>query len=620
MSDDRPSISVSETSEPPSETTPTGTLSAPPLIPPPIKVTETSSPSLPSAASSNAGSLTDRHLRQITETSESESGYKSGSEGAGIGAGHHGSGARVGLLTRRTAPAAPTSVPTRSMIVETEPVPPPPRSAVLGSAATMGVKTKPSTDTIRPSATRVKKRMAHGHHNPPNSANTTKADIFAHKIASAISSSDEDEDFVYESQQQHQHHGQQHIPHPGVLARTPSLQSIVSSRTGISGRRSMKFTREPLDGDDYPFYDTNPNHSSRAAIMSDEGPIIPGAGPSSYHAHNHPRGPAYKPSYHSLRLPVSYFPSSRPHSPRQRMFSQGSRRVTGLTDAATSGWSAYDGEDGDDEQNPLLSSSRRRYAASQRYLKRTRSTLVGLCVGLVVLAICLVGATVVTTRELRNVAITGIVSVLVSEDELMMDLVVEGTNRNLVGLSVLDVDLALFAKSAYVSDDLYEREEERAAFLGWPWDPDPGHHDHGTDPMPPEDSETMLLGSCTTLDTALTFDPLLLVTRNTSKTTTSISTLHLSDPGGLGNSTRRESDEEKSEKEKERKGRWERVIKHPFELVVRGVLKYEVPGPLGLVGWPWGGSAGEKRGRGVRTVAVKRSVRVDPLRNEIERY
>lgn len=85
--------------------------------------------------------------------------------------------------------------------------------------------------------------------------------------------------------------------------------------------------------------------------------------------------------------------------------------------------------------------------------------------------------------------------------------------------------------------------------------------DEGNDPIddPEGDSQIMLLGRIFEFDSPLIFEASPLRHRSQS----SVGELRLSKPGN-------ETEEGGTE-------RWEKVIQHPFELIVRGVLKYQLP-------------------------------------------
>lgn len=216
-----------------------------------------------------------------------------------------------------------------------------------------------------------------------------------------------------------------------------------------------------------------------------------------------------------------------------------------------------------------------------------------------------------TTKALVDVSVLKVTGVLVSKQEIMLDLVVEAINPNAISVTVGAMDVNLFAKSSHVGDGKGKDggdpsipgdgdEDDGDHKHGW-WqagrgrrrqkDGDiittfstehvslsatriryrtrlavtngDGHVDEGTDPPEdlPEggDRQTMLLGRIFAFDSALTFD----ASPIRHKSSISIGELRLAKPG---NKTEEGGTE-----------RWERVLQHPFELIVRGVLRYSLP-------------------------------------------
>lgn len=216
-----------------------------------------------------------------------------------------------------------------------------------------------------------------------------------------------------------------------------------------------------------------------------------------------------------------------------------------------------------------------------------------------------------TTKALVDVSVLKVTGVLVSKQEIMLDLVVEAINPNAISVTVGAMDVNLFAKSSHVGDGKGKDggdplspgdgdDDDRDHKHGW-WqagrgrrrqkggdivaisptehlslsatriryrtilaiNKGEGHVDEGTDPPEdlPEggDRQTMLLGRIFAFDSALTFD----ASPIRHKSSISIGELRLAKPG---NKTEEGGTE-----------RWERVLQHPFELIVRGVLRYSLP-------------------------------------------
>ncbi|OKL60486.1 hypothetical protein UA08_04438 [Talaromyces atroroseus] len=526
----------------------------------------------------------------------------------------------------------PSDGSVRNMIVETETVSSIPQVSLGVGAGERGnsgrndqggtVRMKPSVETIRPK--KEKKKTTRKPTNVPGTA-SSKADIFEAKVASAIDDadvSDSDETFVYESNPPE--------PLPGrhrYHSRTPSATSMASQAEQFAGRarlpgrdangvtvkRSMKFT----------------NHNSN--IDSDMGDMdqrsVSGRGDANghsgrhYHIGRHGRGGAYP----SLFDSDSPFPQSQPpRSPRHYISSgfRQSRRgngprahpnyqtLRGPKSMSDDYPDDFDADGADDERTPLVSSirhsrnrnGRRPGSASMRQLEylehrqRTCFSLYGGCMVASLLILILVGGAatflVALMRPLVDVQVIKLSNVLASEQEIMLDVRVSAVNPNIFPISIADMDVDIFARSRYVGSDkfwrehgsesldfpriersklrarlaqlvrlplLAESEEERES-------PSPGLHtldgvDHGTDPIddPSGDAQKMLLGRVFNFDSPVILDP----SPWRRVPSDSIGEIRLTKPG---NKTGEGGTE-----------RWERVLQHPFELIVRGVFKYSLP-------------------------------------------
>lgn len=279
-------------------------------------------------------------------------------------------------------------------------------------------------------------------------------------------------------------------------------------------------------------------------------------------------------------------------------------------------------EGGDNERIPLIQPQpprvRRRPGSRshrQEYItpppKGWLRTYIGCIVMVVAVMLIMTGVggfLFATTKALMDVSVLNVTGVLVSKQEIMLDLVVEAINPNAISVTVGSMDVNLFAKSSHVGDgkgkggdpldpgdgDGDDHDHKHGwwqAGKGWrkqkergtaqteqhlylsttriryrarlPITNGGGHVDEGTDPPEdlPEggDRQTMLLGRIFSFDSALTFDASPL----RHKSSISIGELRLAKPG---NKTEEGGTE-----------RWERVLQHPFELIVRGVLKYSLP-------------------------------------------
>jgi hypothetical protein len=182
---------------------------------------------------------------------------------------------------------------------------------------------------------------------------------------------------------------------------------------------------------------------------------------------------------------------------------------------------------------------------------------------------------VALNRALLDVSITGIQNVLASEAELMLDLEISAVNPNLFIITVTDLDVNVFAESAYVgttnewrhnkSDTMSNgfRSQSTKGVIAvsspWWW-PDDGV-DEGTDPIddPTPGVQKLLLGRVLEFDSPLVFESSPLMRSSSSST----GEIRLAKPG--------------NKTEEGGTQRWERVLQHPFDLIVRGVIKYQLP-------------------------------------------
>ncbi|KAF2720089.1 hypothetical protein K431DRAFT_227262 [Polychaeton citri CBS 116435] len=440
---------------------------------------------------------------------------------------------------------------------------------------------------------------------------SSKADIFEARVASAVdeaNSSDSDETFVYESnppetQRRPRHH-----------SRTPSVassHSVADHQRGamrsftsdaeerrIAGKRSMKFSRNAYNDAESPTNETGtvrshfPRHfgkHGRANQVSLHDPDSPFTQASRTKANNF--GARH----------------SRPGSPRSsHSMQQQQQRQGGLTSRKMEPSFDFDGNGADDERTPLIGSVRT--SRSARYGRRFRQMpddedeihpyygvrrhsrcggkWGGCILGGLVFAIVVLSAVtflITSNRPMYDVRIRKIENVLASEQELMLDLFVGAVNPNPLAITVMDMDLNIFAKSKYLdtlqpptgvsSQGARQRrssDDRRGDPNGWQdltghWH-SPGNVDDGTDPISGGDDEdlegdaqTMLLGRIFHFDQPLAFEgsP---VKRHTHS---SLGELRLPKPG---NKTETRGSE-----------RWEKVLEHPFELILRGVLKYQLP-------------------------------------------
>ncbi|KAL6707616.1 Vacuolar inheritance and morphology protein [Coniothyrium glycines] len=490
--------------------------------------------------------------------------------------------------------------PLRNMTVETETVPSVAQSTIgnqdrAASGRVDGsLRLKPSNETIRPKKERKPpKRKA-----PSINSGTasSKADVFEQKVASAVdeaNSSDSDATFIYESNPpEHQpHRSRQHH------SRTPSMTSIASladprlqTHKNPNKKSSMKFT--------------NPYNNPSIDGDGDRGDAIrngPGRAGGSHHHHVGRHGPGRGNLSHLVMDSDSSMPqssrargpssrqTSQPNSPRFHTFNVGNGH--GISNKKHGEYSAaYDIDVehiADDERTPLIPSGRsprirtprRRNSATIRQLERRHRHDGGWCrgfAGCLVLSILLlvvifsaVGLIFASTKPLTSVAVRSIQNVVASQEEIILDLVVDAVNPNINGVSVSDMDVIIFAKSKHVGSDTWWREHGN----GPPdnkedWQDIDSHGkalevsvdgiDEGTDPVEAE-PRTMVLGHISHFESPLNFDGSFFQRRRAE----SIGEIRLSHPG--------------NKTEAGGTARWEEVLQYPFEFIVRGNLQYTLP-------------------------------------------
>jgi hypothetical protein len=427
---------------------------------------------------------------------------------------------------------------------------------------------------------------------------SSKADVFEQKVASAVDeadSSDSDATFIYESNPPEQpHRSRQHH------SRTPSMTSLASL---TDPRLQIRDThKHPSKKSSIKF--TNPyNNASIDGDDRGEGTVRIGSGRAGGGSHHHHIGrhgqgrgalthitmdsDASVPQSSRARGPSSRH-TSQPNSPRFHTFNVGNGHSNGSKKSGEFS-AAYDIDAeniADDERTPLIQSGRsprartprQRNSATIRQLERRHHRDGGWCrrfagclvlsILLLVVVFCAVGLVFATTKPLTSLVVRDIQNVVASQEEIMLDLIVNAVNPNIIGVTVSDMDISLFAKSKHVGSDSWWREhgngphdnvedwrpiEEDAAT-----DISAAGVDEGTDPIEGE-PRTMLLGRIAHFDSPLNFEGSFFQRHRAE----SIGELRLSHPG---NKTEAGGSE-----------RWEEVLQYPFELIVRGNFKYTLP-------------------------------------------
>lgn len=461
---------------------------------------------------------------------------------------------------------------------------------------------------------------------------SSKADIFEARVANAVedaNSSDSEETFVYESNPpEPQRRARHHSRTPSVTSshsvadgqRSAGMRSFgdVMDERRVAGKRSMKFSNNAYNDIDSP---ETKDGSLRTHTPRHFGRFGRGGSHASMFDPDSPFTQASK-----LRSQQLQSRHSRPNSPRSPQGAQQHSRTSGLFGKKTEPSYDFDAEGDDDERTPLVGTVRtprngrlpRRISARSAneidsyygVRRHSRCGRFGGCMlGFVVFAAVILSAVaflVMSNRPMYDVQINQIQNVLASEQELILDLLVGAVNPNALGIAVEDLDVYVFARSKHVGTGEFWRgrgeqlttstsistavgrkrtrrpeslppQESTASPDDWHdlsihWHaPTPpltrfGHGggvDHGTDPPDDDDlasdAQTMLLGRVFHFDQGLSFEgsPL------KRHVHFSVGELRLEKPG---NKTEVGGSE-----------RWEHVIQYPFELIVRGVLKYSLP-------------------------------------------
>lgn len=157
------------------------------------------------------------------------------------------------------------------------------------------------------------------------------------------------------------------------------------------------------------------------------------------------------------------------------------------------------------------------------------------------------GFLLATTKDLQDVHIVSVDDILVSYEELVFDLKVMAFNPGFVSVEVTDIEIDIFARSSHM-DDIYL----------------PGYLDDS------KTVQTILLGSVTKFETPLQFSGGFF-NRNHSLSKGEIKLVH---PGQNSTDTGGESSNHKLENDS---AKWKNIINYPFDLIVRGSLKYTLP-------------------------------------------
>ncbi|KAF3914959.1 hypothetical protein ABW20_dc0110215 [Dactylellina cionopaga] len=486
----------------------------------------------------------------------------------------------------------------------------------INPAATIRLTKKASQETIRPAKKERKKKQKRV---PGPNTQTTKADIFEQRINDTLDdaeSSDSEETFVYESNPADKR--------PRPHSRTNSVNSISDPRGRVINSQGQSRKMKFGTGHTYKAQASHEDYTSDG-VGGSNSVRLTGAqpGPRSHigRGYTNPnlddtanpqnvRHANHKSSHQSLRAPhhiSSSRASSRPGSPRaygnKHAGSNGNFVPKARREASQ--LSVYEGDvEGDaDERTPLFQLNRNGGTKSRpgsmaprrrdRDLQRNWFARIACCIFAVFamssLVACSLGFVFLTTKPLQEVKLINITDVIAAKQEMMFNMDVNALNPNILPVTISTMDVNVFIKSPYVKDKPKKDKpddghDDDGDGDGWwknvfkgnmgakakrPRRPKASGKtlhtfngvDEGTDPIndPVQEEETMLLGRIFNFDSALIFEgsPFRL------EPTHAIGEVRLSKPG---NKTEVGGSE-----------RWERAMLHPFDLTVRGFLRYQLP-------------------------------------------
>lgn len=154
------------------------------------------------------------------------------------------------------------------------------------------------------------------------------------------------------------------------------------------------------------------------------------------------------------------------------------------------------------------------------------------------------GFLLATNKELHDLEISRLASVLTSTDELVFDIIATAFNPGFFSIQIKDVELDIFAKTSHLNSDGDKK--------GTPY-------------------ETILLGTVKNLETSLQFQGGFFH-RNYDISRSSVKLVH---PGLVEEDPNRE--ELRDSDEDDGVSKWKQLIRYEFELIVRGNMYYKVP-------------------------------------------
>lgn len=178
-----------------------------------------------------------------------------------------------------------------------------------------------------------------------------------------------------------------------------------------------------------------------------------------------------------------------------------------------------------------------------------------------------------STKDLQAVQIIDVTEVIISQEELVFNMIVDGFNPGFINIEIHEVEIEVFAKSSHVHEEYYRKYAKDGIF------------------------ETVLLGSITELNIPLKFQggffsrqnniaisevKILNPCSNDSEELPPTSTLTVTSTTTHTQHTIEPTSSVGLRKEKERpptpgEEKWHSISQHPFDLIIRGVFKYNLP-------------------------------------------
>ncbi|KAI9489819.1 hypothetical protein BDB00DRAFT_769860, partial [Zychaea mexicana] len=369
---------------------------------------------------------------------------------------------------------------------------------------------------------------------PPMSGTATPAEVFHRNLIDAVSNvedSDENEQYVYSYGGTAIDHASYHSD---LVYRPQSIRSTPASPMHDSSfRRISPISRTSSFFGDF-FRSLTRQQQIATTVVDEEDPHAS----SSLPPHHRPKLRSNVMDHRPKQLQASE--TWEPHH-WQRIYPE-----------------AYhtDGYSSDDEGAPLLfRRSGRYYRNNNNKFNKIRpwSRIVrNIVCGLLLAVLCLIFLVIYRAKPLTDISVE-MGRVLASDKELIFDLRVKANNWNWWTVHVADADISVFAFSQVVplyiatANDTYNDNFNKTDTVG--------AHPKGVDPAE-------FLGSFYRFDEPLSFSPAMLSPDYDPFEASS--QIRIKSPGGDGSGNQR----------------WSRIIRYPYGLVARGVLKYR-PFPLG---------------------------------------